>query len=176
MEKIDFLSLLDSWDNFKLVLLQLQNQPEAIPELMEIAIKGKHKNSWRAIYLADKIHEKQPELIQPYIGEITERLKEEKHLGRRRHFLKLISLNKIPELHFGFLVDHCMNTFTSAKEPIANRVHAMQILYNISDEEPGLKPELLEIIQHEIEYHPTPGIRSRGTKLAKKLQKQINKQ
>ena len=69
-----------------------------------------------------------------------------------------------------------MNTFTSAKEPIANRVHAMQILYNISDEEPELKPELLEIIQHEIEYHPTPGIRSRGTKLAKKLQKQINKQ
>lgn len=175
MEKIDFSILLESWENFQLVLFQLQNQPRGIPGLMEIAIRGKHKNSWRAIYLADKIYEKQPELIRPYIGEITEQLKEEIHLGKRRHFLKLISLNKISELHFGFLVEHCINTFTSAKEPVANRVHAMQILYNISEEEPGLKPELLEMIQHEIEYHPTPGVKARGTKLTQKLQKQINR-
>ena len=175
MTEKDLFCLLESWDNFNLILLQLENQPEDISDLMKFALYNNHSNSWRAIYLADKIHEKQPDLIQPYIEEIIEQLKSEKHHGKRRHFLKLVSLNHVSAQHFGFLVDHCITTFTSAKEPIANRVHAMQILYNISDAEPELKPELLEIIQHEIEFHPTPGIRSRGTKLAKKLQKQINK-
>lgn len=176
MTEKDLLSLLDSWDNFKLIMLQLENQPETIPDLMKFALYNKHPNSWRAIYLADKIHEKNPELIQPYIEEIIGQLENEKHHGKRRHFLKLISLSTVSPRYFGFLVDHCMTTFTSAKEPIANRVHAMQILYNISDAEPDLKPELLEIIQQEMEFHPTPGIRSRGTRLAKKLQKQIHKQ
>ena len=170
------LNILESWDNFELILLEVRNNPKAIPGLMKIALYSDHPNSWRAMYLADKIHETNPEYFHAYIEEMIGQLKLEQHHGKKRHFLKLISLNAISSQHFGFLVDYCMNTFTSAKEPIANRVHAMQILYNISDVEPELKPELLEIIQHEIEFHPTPGIRSRGTKLAKRLQKQINQQ
>ena len=93
--------------------------------------------------------------------------------GKKRHFLKLISLNKIDEKHYLFLMDYCLDAFTSGKEPVAVRVHAMQILFNLSENEPDFKPELLAIIQHEMELHPSAGIHSRGKKLAKKSHRQI---
>jgi hypothetical protein len=49
----------------------------------------------------------------------------------------------------------------------------MQILFNISETEVGLKPEVLAIIELEMENHPSAGIVSRGRKLTKKLIKQI---
>lgn len=172
----DLLQLLESWDNLELILNELRSNTEHIPALMKLAIYNRHPNSWRAIYVADKLHENNPEIIQPYLNEIVEQLKTEKHHGKKRHFLKLISQNNIEKRFFGFLMDYCLNTFTSGKEPVANRVHALQILYNISENEPDLKPELFAIIQQEIELHPTPGIRSRGNKLLKKLKKQIGTQ
>jgi hypothetical protein len=48
----------------------------------------------------------------------------------------------------------------------------MQVLYGISENEPDFKPELIQIIEQEMEYRPTPGIISRGSKLLKKLRKQ----
>jgi len=48
----------------------------------------------------------------------------------------------------------------------------MQILYNISEKEPELKPELIDVIENEMELHPTPGILSRGKKILKKLHEQ----
>lgn len=45
----------------------------------------------------------------------------------------------------------------------------MQILFEISEYEPGFKPELIQLIEHEIEYHASPGIISRGKSLLSTL-------
>ncbi len=174
MKKSDLLILIESWDNLDFTLSEIVSHPEYYPVLMEVALYSKHPNSWRAAYLVDKIHEADQDLILPYINKIIEQLKLENHNGKKRHFLKQISLNKIPEIHQGFLLDYSLNSFTSAKEAIAVRVNAMQILFNISEKEPELKPEILAVIEHEMEYHSTAGILSRGKKLAKKLRRQIN--
>lgn len=106
------------------------------------------------------------ENLEPAIQEI-------RNHAEQRHFLKLISLNEIDKKYQSFLMDYCFNAFTSGNEPVAIRVHAMQVLFNISESEPDFKPELLAIIEHEIEVHPSAGISSRGNKLAKKLNSQI---
>lgn len=173
MTESDLLNLIESWQNFHFALQQLEQNPEYIPTLMKVALYSNKPNSWRALYLADKLHAIHPEQIIPYIPEMTEQLRMEKHHGKKRHFLKLISQNKLIPNASGFLLDYCLNTFTSGKEPIANRVHAMQILFNISETEPELKPELHAIISQEMEIHPTPGILSRGKKLSQKLQRQL---
>ncbi len=168
------LSLLDSWENLDLVIHEFTVRPELFSVLMEVAIHSKEDKSWRAAWIADKIHDKKPELLQPYIEPIIEQLAVEKQIGKKRHFLKLVSINDVPEKHFGFLVDYCLNVLTAEEEPPAVRVHAMQLLYNISEAEPGLKNELLAVLEYQMEYHPSPGIVSRGSKLAKKLQAQIS--
>jgi hypothetical protein len=173
MTKNDLLELLEAWDNIKILISEISMQPDLLQMLMSIALYNKEHKSWRAAYLVDKIHDNYPELIQPFLGEIAMQLEKEESSSKKRHFLKLISMNSIAVQHQGFLVDYCLNLLTSDKEPPAVRVHAMQVLFNISENEPELKPEILAVIEHEIRYHATAGIISRGSKLAGKLRKQI---
>lgn len=175
MTENELYDLLDSWENIELVSKELSRNPKEFDILMSLALRHPKQRSWRAAYLVDKIHDEVPEIVIPYLPAIIEKLPIEKNASKRRHWLKLISMNSIDEQYFGLLFDYCIETFTSGKEAIAVRVHAMQILYNISEYEPDLKPEVLEIIQHELEYHSTAGIRSRGGKLATKLHAQIQK-
>ena len=168
------LQLLDAWENMEIVMEEISGNPHYFPVLMELALYNTAPISWRAAYIADKIHEFNPAVIVPYLEKMIDRLASETHTGKKRHFLKLISLHTIHKKHFGFLVNKCLDWLTSAKEPPAVRVHAMQILYNISEKEPDLKPELLAVIRHEMEHHGTPGINSRGLKLVRKLEKQIH--
>ena len=175
MTEKDYQKLIESWDYFELLLQELDAQPGQVPAFVNFALNNDHRNGWRALYLVDKLSDNHPEWIAPFVPNMIERLKTENHHGKKRHLLKLISQNEVQNEYTGFLVDYCMGIFTSSAEPVANRVHAMQVMYNISENEPDLKPELLEIIQQEIDFHPTPGIRSRGSKLAKKLFQQINR-
>lgn len=173
MTKEELVELLDSWDNIEIVVKELSHSPEYFRLLMSIALHNHEQRSWRAAYLADKIHDDHPEMLIPYLPEIIKKLETENNGSKKRHYLKLIGMNTIEPKFFGFLVDYCLTAFTSAKEAIAVRVHAMQILFNISEKEKDLKPEILAVIEHEMEFHSTAGIISRGSKLAKKLRQQI---
>jgi hypothetical protein len=141
---------------------------------MEIALTSPDKKSWRAAWMVDKIHDQNPELVLPYIPALIEKLIDLKDMGKKRHFLKLIGMHEIPVESSGFLADYCLTTLSSS-EPPAVRVHAMQVLFNISEMEKDFKPELLDTIEQEMEFRPTPGILTRGAKLAKKLRCQILK-
>jgi hypothetical protein len=89
--------------------------------------------------------------------------------SKKRHLLKLISLNEIQQENMAALLNFCIDEFTNAAEPVAVRVYAMQILFNIAQKEPDFSGELIELIEHEMEYHGSAGIASRGGKLLKKL-------
>jgi len=163
------LSLLIAWENLPLIISDLLAQPQKIEILMDIAINSPHPKSWRAAWMANKIHDIKPELIVPYLDKMIIRLKKETCNSKKREFLKLISLYAPPRKHHSFLMDYCLNCFMSAGEPIAVRVNSMQVLYHISDSEPEFKPELLAVIEHETELDSSAGIRSRGNRLAKML-------
>lgn len=167
------MELLESWENNDLVIQEIIMNPGYMKLLFDVALNSKHSKSWRAAWLADKINNNNPELIEPYLDLIISSLTPEASSSLKRHLLKLISLHPIPEKYISKILDYSLNCFSSASEPVAVRVHALQILYNISEIEPDFKPELLEIIAHESEIHSSPGITSRGKKLAKKLHLQI---
>lgn len=174
MTKAELIEILDSWENIEVAILEIINKPEYFRILLDIAFYNKEQKSWRAAYVVDKIHDTNPELLLPFFDEMIIQLTKEKSSSKKRHYLKLLSMNDVAKKHQGILVDFCLEAFTSAKEPVAVRVHAMQILYNISENEPDLKPEILSVIEHEMKYHASAGITSRGSKLAKKLHGQIN--
>lgn len=173
MTRKELLDLIVSWENLPLLIQEIQTNPENLKLLFDVAFRSKHPKSWRAAYIADKINDTHPELIAPFIPQVIFSLKTETNSSKKRQYLKLISLNEIPPKHHSFLMDYCLNCFTSAGEPVSIRVHALQILYNISELEPDLKPELLSVINHEMELHATAGIVARGKKLAGQLAKQI---
>jgi hypothetical protein len=169
MTKQEIFQILDSWENLDFLIKEIIETPKNYNALMEIALYSKDPKSWRAAYIVDKINDAQPELLHPFLVRMIDRVQKEKNGSKKRHFLKLISMNDIPENHQGVMFDFCLKTFSSSKDAVAVRVHAMQILYNISSNEPDLQPEILAIIEHEMEHHPSAGITSRGKKLANKL-------
>jgi len=174
MTKAEMIDLINLWENLSYLQIEIVRNPELYKMLTEIAFYDENPKTWRAAYLIDKINDSYPELLRPFLNEMIEQLKIEKSESKKRHFLKLISMNDLPQEQQGFLTDFCINVFTSNKEPVAVRVHAMQVLFNISDKQPDLKSEILIIIEHEMENHFSAGILSRGNKLAQKLRSQIS--
>ena len=172
MTKNELIDLINSWENLQYLQNELVKKPELYRLLIEIAFYDENPKSWRAAYLVDKINDNYSELLRPFMNEMIEQLKVERNESKKRHFLKLISLNELPIEQLGFLTDFCIDVFTSDKEPVAVRVHAMQVLFNISEVQPDLKPEILLIVEHEMENHFSAGILSRGRKIAQKLRMQ----
>ena len=155
MTKNELIDLINSWENLQYLQNELVKKPELYRLLIEIAFYDKNPKSWRAAYLVDKINDKNPEMLQPFISEMIEQLKVEQNESKKRHFLKLISMNDLPFDELGFLTDYCIDVFTSDKMPVAVRVHAMQVLYNITEKQTDLKSEILLIVEHEMENHFT---------------------
>ena len=174
MTKQELSELIDNWLNIEWLQHEIIHDQDLYKLLIEIAFYGTEQKSWRAAYILDKINDVQPKLLQPYLITMLDQLKVEKNSSKKRHFLKLLSQNEIPENYTGFLFDYCMENISSAKEPPAVRVHAMQNLFNLAQIYTDLTSEVLSIIEHEIEYHSTAGIKSRGNKLVNKLRKQLN--
>ena len=87
--------------------------------------------------------------------------------------LNLLTLFPIPEDRSGFLFDYCLKIIESPGSEIGLKAYAMTILYNISEQEPDLKPELitfLETYQHE----ESPGIAARSRIIIKRLYRDLS--
>ena len=162
-------SLIQSWDNMALVMRNISNFTLHLDQLLKLALDDRDSRNWRAVWMMDRIHEKHPQLIVPFLPAMTDFVLTTQNAGKKRHLLKLISLHPICEDRMVTLLNFSMDVFTAAKEPVAVRVHAMQILFNIAQQEPGLVGELIDLIENEIELHGSAGISSRGRKLLKKL-------
>jgi hypothetical protein len=169
MNENEVRSLIQSWENLAILVRYIADYPEHVGIIMTKVLDDSQPENWRAAWMIDKIHDKFPELIEPYMPLMTDFVLTTKNHGKKRHLLKLIGLYDIPEEKMGTLLNFCLDIFTSASEPVAVRVHAMQILYNIAQKEPDFAGELIELIENELEFHGSAGISSRGKKLLKKL-------
>jgi hypothetical protein len=171
MDEVDVRELIQSWENLYLLVNVISDYPEYLDLIVDRAFNDSQPENWRAAWMIDKIHERHPDMVVPYLPAITEFLFTTQSQGKKRHFLKLISLHPIDNEHVGLLLDFCLDLFADGKEPVSVKCHAMQVLYNIALEEPEFANEFAQLIENEIEYHTTPGISSRGKKLLQKLYK-----
>jgi hypothetical protein len=169
-------SLIQSWENIALLVRYIADYPEHLDIIMTKVLDDSRPEHWRAAWMVDKIHERHPELVLPYLQAMTDFVLTTQNAGKKRHLLKLISLNDIQEENMAVLLNFSIEVFTNAAEPVAVRVHAMQILFNIAQKEPDFSGELIELIEHELEYHGSAGLASRGKKLLKKLVKNKSRQ
>jgi hypothetical protein len=169
-------SLIQSWENIALLVRYIADYPEHLDIVMTKVLDDSQPENWRAAWMVDKIHERHPELVLPYLQAMTDFVLRTQNVGKKRHLLKLISLNDIQEENMAVLLNFSIEVFTNAAEPVAVRVHAMQILFNIAQKEPDFSGELIELIEHELEYHGSAGLASRGKKLLKKLVKNKSRQ
>ena len=161
--------LIRSWENLAILVRYISDYPEYLNLIMDKVLDDSQPENWRAAWMVDKIHDRHSDLVLPYLPVMTEFVLITKSAGKKRHLLKLISLHDIPEEKMALLFNFCFGVFTNSTEPVAVRVHAMQILFNIAQKEPDFTGELINLIENEIELHGSAGIASRGRKLLVKL-------
>lgn len=166
---------LDNWQNCQELTVHLMRFPGQLPLLMTVLADDSNKRNWVAAWVLDKVNEKKPKLLENLLPRIAQLAMQTGNQSKLRHYLKILSLHPIPEALSGQLFERCFLIFTNPSFAVAVRVHAMQILYEISQSEPELKPELVGLIENEMEIHPTAGIKSRGKRLLTLLRKQINR-
>lgn len=162
MKREDLVDMISSWENLDLFSQHIPEHPETLDLLIDLAFDDSKQEFWRAAWIMDKINSSNPELIKPYLPVLFKVLKKTRNLSKMRHFLKIIAHHQVPVRQRGFLFDFCLNTFTNQAIPVAIRANALQILYQIAQDVPGLKPELVQILEHALSLEQPAGIRARG--------------
>ena len=111
-------------------------------------------------------------MAKPFLPRLINNLDRFHHDGLKRHSLRILSRHKIPDNQKVIVIDFCFKMLTLF-EAAAIKVHAMQILYNLSQEESDLKPELISAIEQAV-VEGTTGVKNRGHRMLKKLYKEVN--
>ena len=146
------------------------NNKERFAELMQTYFEGPYRvtqrGAWVLLHCADNDYN----LVYPYLDKMVEMLNENSHDAVKRNTLKILGMIDIPEHLMGLLTDKCFAYLKAETEPIATRVFAMTVLYNITKAEPDLKHELKLVIEELLPYG-SAGIKARGKKTLKLLQK-----
>ncbi len=157
--------------NIDFVVEIVQNNPQLFDELFEMVIQNTEPLSRGAIWALDHCAEKEPKLMLPKIQELIEAFPAFKHDGLKRHSLRILRNYEIPEEKIITMIDLCFGLLHSPKESIAVKVHAMDILYRLSEKEPGLKPELAAAIEFQL-HEASAGLKNHSEKLLKKIYKE----
>jgi len=143
-------------------------KPELFDNLMVIYFQNLEPVSRRAVWVADTCSEKEPGLLESWVGKIIESLPRFSHDGLKRHSLRMISRSPLPREQLGNLMNLCFDWLTSPKESVAVKVYCMEILYDISQLEPDIRQELVDSIEWRMQEE-SPGFRARGVKILRKL-------
>ncbi|RLD44740.1 MAG: hypothetical protein DRI86_06725 [Bacteroidetes bacterium] len=160
-----------SKDNINAIIKNNKVNQEMIDLLWKISISNVHPQSWRAAWmLFHLLNNSNKEYIRPYLDQMLDLLNTFTHNGQKREIMKIILLFDVEEIEMGKAVNICFKILLNSKEALAVRVHAMQIIFNISIIEPELKSELKDVLKIIIQ-EDSPALRGRGRILLKKLKK-----
>lgn len=150
-------------DSVKSIILQ---KPELIDETFELALTGEERSAWHAAWILDGITDENPQLAVPYLSRIIKSLEGFKTDGQKRHLAKLVIKLPLPddEELLGLLCKTGFDWLENTCLPVAIRVHAMQLLFELSKKFPEIKQELHDLIIMQID-EASAGFKSRAMKI-----------
>ena len=137
-------------------------------QLFRFILSDDPRLAWRSCWIIDTASVDFPELLSGKLPEIIKALISTKNGSLKRHFTRILCRYKIPEDYLGVMVNRCFELLIPA-EPAAVRVFAMQILFNISQQLPDLKGELIVVLESLLEGENSAGFVNRSAKLLRKL-------
>jgi hypothetical protein len=157
--------------NTDLVAAYIGTDEDLFSELIFLMHNGKPPVPQRAAWIMTAVTDKYPWLLIPYIKKIVNMMPSFNHPGVVRGVLRQFCQIDFPGEIEGKIFEMSYNFLIDAKQPVAIRVYAMQILFNISEKEPDLKNELKLILESLLDDTTSGGIISRAGKLLKQLNK-----
>ncbi len=146
----------------------VRQNPDLINELWQVYLSDKGAVSRRAAWIIDTVSENEPAWVQPYLEQLIDLLPTFSHDGMKRHGLRMISRNTIPEAKIGELINIAFDWLLSNNEAIAAKMYCMLILSSIAEKMPEIRNELIDTIEFQMP-EGSPGFKSIGKKILKQL-------
>ena len=167
-----------SKENSIKIIDYIGDDPQKFRELMDCFFMQTkdYRVPQRAAHVVSLTFDKRPELVIPYLPKLIQELtRKELRNSLKRNILRILQFYELEEKDRGIVYDRSFELLTNPQEKIAVRAFAMTVLYNISQFYPELKPELRAAIIYVLEEpESSPGVRSRGNNLLKKLNREIS--
>ena len=142
-------------------------------ELIGLVLCNETKVAQRAAWVMSYCVEHHPQLALPHLENLVKNLRNKHiHDAMKRNTAKILEFLPVPEALIGEAVDILFQFVADPKETVAVRVFSMSALFNLCKNEPDLLEELRLTIE-DLMPHGTAGLRSRGKKVLKAIQKTI---
>lgn len=150
--------------------------PDLFKKMLDFALLDKYPYAMRAARVIQVISEANPNKVIPYIDTIVHAMPHFKTGGLNRSMLRILSYHckKMSEEQLGILTDVCFKNLLNSNEKPAIKVYSLDILYEISNLYPDIKPELISSIETQLP-RSSIGIKSKSRKMLKKLRLEIKK-
>ncbi len=146
----------------------IANNPAVIKLVFEMMGNDSNKKAWKAAWLLDHVYLEKPDLINSHIDTMIKLFMQSHCDSTRRILGKLLSLYDITNRVDGNFVNTCFDMLISETVAVAVKVHAMQLLFNISQTYPELRAELKLILEEQITNN-TAAFKARARRLLRKL-------
>ena len=160
-----------STDHWRTIIETVSQSSSLFSNLVDFAYDPDETLSFRASWILDKCTEQHPQLLDEVkIAKIVTNTVNHTNQSVIRASLRLLSREKLSTSTLGILTNQCFRWLGSNSSSIAVKVHAMQVLYNITLKEPGLKNELKILIEDQLP-NGSAGFKSRGKRILKQLEK-----
>ena len=169
---MDFAKILEhnhSKATTELIVTSILEEPILLNTLMDVFLKGNSRLRQRASWPLSFIAQKHPATMLKVIPQLTEELeKDNQHPAIYRNILRTFQYLSFSEQQEGRILNRSFDLLNNIEQPIAVKVFAMTVIANLAEKYPDLKPELRASIETLIP-NGSPGVKSRGKKILKKL-------
>ncbi|MBO9154281.1 hypothetical protein ACFOTA_18845 [Chitinophaga sp. GCM10012297] len=146
------------------------DNPERIAQLVDLFLHGEYRVVQRAAWILSYVSDKHPELIQPHLAVMVDRMG---HPGIpvavKRNVVRILRDMPVPETLQGPVMHFCFQFLEDPKETVAVKAFSMAILGRLAKIYPDIRNEIVMLIEDHLREGATPGIRSRGIKTLKEL-------
>ena len=145
---------------------------ERFVALMKLFFSSDSHTCQRASWVVLHCIDQHPTLIVPHLKKMVNNLYNNPIDAVKRNTIRALQFVEIPKSLWGKTIEICFQFLQSSTEPIAIKVFSMSVLYKLSQSVPEIKEELKVIIEDQLPYS-SAGFRSRGSKVLKKLNKEM---
>lgn len=152
------------------IVHRIGDDQSAFGELVQLVLQNEEKVAQRAAWVMSHCVEQNPALALPHLESLVKNLHNKVHDAIKRNTAKILENLPVPEAVVGEAVDILFQFVADPKETVAVRVFSMSALFNLCKNEPDLLEELRLTIE-DMMPHGTPGLRSRGKKVLKEIEK-----
>ncbi len=173
MELEQLLRLEASRRNIDQIINMVIEHKELFDQLWSIYLQNKNPESRRAAWAIDLLNEMGLFINSNHVREIVAFLPKLKHLGMKRHSLRILECKEISIDDIGTVADICFKWLEAPESSVAVKMYSMKILAKISEKEPLISRELIDIIELQMN-DATPGLKNIGAKTIRQLQKRIS--